>query len=285
MKLDGKALAASRRETLRQQIEHYTRTGHTAPCLAVILVGEDPASQIYVRNKENACLKAGITPRTWRLSADTTQKELLDLIAQLNEDETVHGILVQMPLPEGLDETEVILAIDPAKDVDGLHPENAGRLMAGLDAFVPCTPQGAMYLLNEAGLDDLSGKKAVVIGRSLLVGKPMAQLLLNKNATVTMCHSRTANLEEEVRHADVVVAAVGRPHLIQGDWIKDGAVVIDVGINRLDTGKLAGDVDTEAAEKRAAAITPVPGGCGPMTIQILLENTFKAAKMQEETHA
>lgn len=285
MILDGKALAQSRRVTLRQEIENYTNAGHPQPCLAVILVGEDPASQIYVRNKENACLKAGILAKTWRLDADTTQTELLNLIHQLNEDPQVNGILVQMPLPEGLDETAALLAISPHKDVDGLHPVNAGRLQAGLDGFVPCTPQGAMYLLEQAGLDDLSGKKAVVIGRSVLVGKPMAQLLLNKNATVTMCHSRTANLADEVRAADIVVAAVGKPHLIQGDWIKDGAIVIDVGINRLDTGKLAGDVDTEAAMAHASAITPVPGGCGPMTIQVLLENTFKAAKIQEETHA
>ena len=282
MRIDGKALAARRREALRQKIGQRTDANKAAPCLAVILVGDDPASQVYVRNKENACAKAGIRTKTFRLPAETEQAQLETLIQDLNEDEDVNGILVQMPLPSELDETAAILAIDPKKDVDGLHPENAGRLVAGLDGFVPCTPQGVMYLLEEAGLDDLSGKNAVVIGRSLLVGKPVAQLLLQKNATVTMCHSRTANLADAVKGADIVVAAVGKPHLIQGDWIKDGAVVIDVGINRVD-GKLVGDVDTEAAEAHAAAITPVPGGCGPMTIQVLLENTLAACEKQEET--
>ena len=281
MRIDGKALAARRRETTAAQVARRVQEGKPAPVLAVILVGEDPASQVYVRNKENACRKAGIEPRTWRLAAETSQEDLLALISQLNHDPEIHGILVQMPLPAALDEQAVINAIDPDKDVDGLHPVNAGRLANGLKGFVPCTPQGAIALLEEAGLKDMTGKKAVVIGRSVLVGKPMAQLLLNRNATVTICHSRTKDLADHVREADIVVAAVGRPELIRGDWIKDGAYVIDVGINRVD-GHLVGDVQTEAAETHAAAITPVPGGCGPMTVQMLLENTLLAAQLQDE---
>ncbi len=282
MRIDGKALAAARREATAEAVQRRTEQGLPTPVLAVILVGEDPASQVYVRNKENACRKAGIEPRTWRLPADTAQTDLLDLIAQLNSDPAVHGILVQMPLPKHLDEQAVIDAIDPGKDVDGLHPVNAGRLASGLPGFVPCTPQGAIALLESAGLTDMTGLKAVVIGRSVLVGKPMAQLLLERNATVTICHSRTRDLASQVKDADIVVAAVGRPELIQGDWIKDGAYVIDVGINRVE-GHLVGDVQTEEAEKHAAAITPVPGGCGPMTVQMLLENTLLAARRQEET--
>lgn len=281
MRIDGKALAAKRREMTASQVQERLAAGKPAPVLAVVLVGEDPASQVYVRNKENACRKAGIEPRTWRLEEQTGQEELLALIRELNEDPTVNGILVQMPLPAHLDEQAVINAIDPDKDVDGLHPVNAGRLASGLPGFVPCTPQGAIALLEEAGLQDMTGLKAVVVGRSVLVGKPMAQLLLERNATVTICHSRTRDLASHVRDADIVVAAVGKPELIQGDWIKDGAYVIDVGINRVD-GHLVGDVQTEAAGQHAAAITPVPGGCGPMTVQMLLENTLKAAQMQEE---
>ena len=281
MRIDGKALAAARREATAEADRRRVSQGLPVPVLAVILVGDDPASQVYVRNKENACRKAGIEPRTWRLPADTSGKELLDLIETLNRDQSVHGILVQMPLPAHLDEQAVIAAIDPDKDVDGLHPVNAGRLANGLKGFVPCTPQGAIALLEQAGLADMTGLKAVVVGRSVLVGKPMAQLLLNRNATVTICHSRTKDLAAHVAEADILVAAVGQPELIRGDWIKDGAYVIDVGINRVD-GHLVGDVQTEAAENHAAAITPVPGGCGPMTVQMLLENTLLAALLQDD---
>lgn len=246
------------------------------PALAVILVGDNPASQIYVRNKIIACEKAGIESMEFKQPADITEASLQSLIADLNRDPAVHGILLQLPLPAHLDENKMVMAIDPAKDVDGLHPLNAGRLMAGMPGMVPCTPQGSLTLVKEIR-QDLAGLHAVVIGRSLLFGKPMAQLLLAENCTVTHCHSKTRDLPALCRQADILVAAVGRPKMVKADWIKPGAIVIDVGINRLEDGKVVGDVDFEAVKEVAGAITPVPGGVGPMTIACLLANTVKAA--------
>jgi len=252
------------------------------PGLAVVLVGEDPASQVYVRSKERMAREAGMVSTAYRLPAETTQAELDALIGRLNGDETVHGILVQLPLPAGLDPQRVVQAIDPAKDVDGLHPVSVGNLASGAPALLPCTPKGCMMLLRDV-LGDLTGARALVIGRSNLMGKPMGQLLLAANCTVTMAHSRTRDLAEECRRADILVPAVGRPMMVKGDWIKPGATVIDVGINRLppdsgqEKGRLVGDVDFEAAKEVAGAITPVPGGVGPMTIACLLDNTVEAA--------
>lgn len=271
--IDGKE-AASR---LREAIATEVATMAQKPGLAVILVGDDPASQVYVRNKIRACEATSIQSFEHRLPADTTQDALHALIATLNADRAVHGILPQLPLPPQIDEQSVIQAIDPGKDVDGLHPLNLGRLMSGLPGLVPCTPQGSMHLIKEVQAD-LTGLHAVVIGRSILFGKPMAQLLLEANCTVTHCHSRTRDLASHCAQADILVAAVGRAHLVQGDWVKKGAIVIDVGINRLDNGTMTGDVDFDAACAHARAITPVPGGVGPMTIAYLLKNTLQAAK-------
>ncbi len=273
--IDGKTIAARLRETIAQDAARLTQQGKT-PGLAVILVGEDPASQIYVRNKIAACEKTGIKSFEYKQPATIDEQSLLRLIADLNADPAVHGILLQLPLPAHLDENKMVLAIDPAKDVDGLHPVNAGRLMAGLPGMVPCTPQGSLLLIKEIR-KDLTGLHAVVIGRSLLFGKPMAQLLLAENCTVTHCHSKTRDLPGLCRQADILVAAVGRPRMVKADWIKPGAIVIDVGINRMDDGKVVGDVDFDAAKDMAGAITPVPGGVGPMTIACLLGNTVKAA--------
>jgi methylenetetrahydrofolate dehydrogenase (NADP+)/methenyltetrahydrofolate cyclohydrolase len=254
-----------------------------SPGLAVVLVGEDPASQVYVRNKSRAAVEAGIQSWQHTLPAETTQAEVLALVETLNKDAKVHGILVQLPLPRQIDAQTVIAAIDPDKDVDGFHPVNAGRLSLGLPSFVPCTPQGCMILLREV-LPDLAGKRAIILGRSNIVGKPVAQLLLQADCTVTIAHSRTRDLADECRRADIVVAAIGKPEFVKGDWIKEGAVVIDVGINRiedvLNAGKtrLVGDVDFAGASKHAAAITPVPGGVGPMTIACLLRNTVLGAR-------
>jgi methylenetetrahydrofolate dehydrogenase (NADP+)/methenyltetrahydrofolate cyclohydrolase len=242
-----------------------------------VLVGDDPASQVYVRNKAKASAEVGINSFQHRPPATITTEELLGLVRELNENNDVHGILVQLPLPDGIDETAVLEEITPAKDVDGFHPYNMGRLMIGNPGLRPCTPYGIMRLLASTGVE-LSGKKAVVIGRSNIVGKPMAMMLLKENATVTICHSRTKDLPEVVRGADVVVAAVGRAEMVTGDWIKDGAIVIDVGMNRNDAGKLVGDVEFESASKKASYITPVPGGVGPMTIAMLLKNTVEAAE-------
>jgi len=273
--IDGKALAARIRARIAQDVTRLCSRGVT-PGLAVVLVGDDPASQIYVRGKTRACAEVGVKTFDHRLGADTSEAALLDLVARLNDDANVDGILVQLPLPAGIDERKVLRLVDPQKDVDGFHPTNLGLLMVGEPRFVACTPFGVMKLLEEAGTE-LTGARAVVIGRSNIVGKPVASLLLAANATVTVCHSKTKNLAEEVARADVVVAAVGRPQAIKGAWIKEGATVIDVGTNRLDTGKLVGDVEFEAARARATAITPVPGGVGPMTIAMLLENTLLAA--------
>lgn len=278
--LDGKALAARLLGELEGRVVRAKQRG-VAPCLAVVLVGDDPASQIYVRSKERKAAQVGIETRDHRLPGTTTTEQLLQLIAQLNADPTVHGILVQLPLPKGVDEQRVLLAVDPRKDVDGFHPDNLGLLMLGTPRFVACTPQGCMRLIAEAQVDP-AGKRALVVGRSNIVGKPVAQLLLHANATVTMAHSRTRDLEAEVRRAEIVVAAVGRAELIRGEWIAPGACVIDVGMNRIDDGegksRLVGDVEFAVAAERAGAITPVPGGVGPMTIACLLANVVEAAE-------
>lgn len=270
--IDGRAVAAALRARLADRIA----TLAFRPGLAVVLVGDDPASAVYVRNKDRAAQAVGITARTLRLPADTTQAALLAVVAALNADDDIDGILVQLPLPAGLDSAAVILAIDPAKDVDGLTPTNAGLLVAGRASLVACTPLGVMKLLDAAGAV-LRGARAVVLGRSVLVGKPVAALLTAADATVTIAHSRTHDLAAECRRADVLVAAVGRPELVRGDWIKPGAVVIDVGINRTAAGTLVGDCAYDDCANVASAITPVPGGVGPMTIACLLENTVTAA--------
>jgi len=275
--LDGKAVAAKVRAETAARADAYAAKYGRRPGLAVVQVGEDPASTVYVRNKRRSCVETGIESFAHDLPATTREDELLALIATLNNDARVDGILVQMPLPKGLDANRIIDAIDPAKDVDGLHPTNAGLLMVGRPGLRACTPSGCMRLIAEAGCDP-AGKHALVVGRSILVGKPMALLLLEANATVTIAHSRTADLAATVARADIVVAAVGRAHMIKGAWIKPGAVVIDVGTNRGADGKLTGDVEYEAARRVASAITPVPGGVGPMTIAFLLANTVAAAR-------
>lgn len=270
--LNGFELAKQCRAELAERVKAMPR----APKLAVVLVGDNPASAIYVRNKEKAAAEVGIESLVYRLDT-TTQAELTALIEQLNADETVDGILVQMPLPSSLNEKEILQTISPAKDVDGFHPLNLGRLLIGEPAPVACTPKGCMRLIRLAK-QDLTGLRAVVIGRSVIVGKPMAQLLLNANCTVTAAHSKTRDLPALCREADIVVAAIGKPKTVKADWIKDGAIVIDVGINRLEDGKLCGDVDFDACFDKCAAITPVPKGVGPMTIAMLLENTVDAAQ-------
>lgn len=274
--IDGKASAAALRAEVARDASALRERG-IAPTLAVVLVGEDPASAVYVRNKTKAAREAGVDVRDHKLAGTTSQQELLALVKALNDDAAVDGILVQLPLPRGLDETQIIHAIDPHKDVDGLHPLSLGYLAQGKPRFVPCTPKGCMRLLREVGVE-LAGARAVVLGRSVLVGKPIALLLETANATVTVCHSKTRDVGAEVARADVVVAAIGRPEHVRGSWIREGAVVIDVGINRLPDNKLVGDVEYAAAAQRARAITPVPGGVGPMTIACLLENTVEAAR-------
>lgn len=273
--IDGRMVAKKWKDYAAQRTQRLIEIGVT-PHLAVILVGENAASQVYVRNKENACIHAGIRSTIIRLPEVCTQEELENAVLSLNEDESVHGILVQLPLPKGLDEARVLALIDPDKDVDGFHAMNSGRLMNGQPSFVPCTPLGVMKLL-EAYQIPTRGKHAVIIGRSNIVGKPMAMLLLAADATVTICHSKTANLAEITRQADILVAAVGKPNFVTGDMIKQGAAVIDVGINRVDDG-LVGDVHAEQAEKVASYLTPVPGGVGQMTIAMLLSNTLDAAE-------
>lgn len=273
--LDGKAVAARVRAEVRERALALSGQG-VLPTLAVVLVGDDPASAVYVRSKTKAAVEAGVTPRDHRLPATTTQDELLALIAELNRDPEVDGILVQLPLPSHLDSAQVIASIDPAKDADGLHPFNLGKLAQGTPTAIPCTPKGCMRLLAEAGAT-LRGARAVVIGRSLLVGRPMALLLANADATVSLCHSRTRELVEEVRRAEIVVAAVGKPEMVRGEWLAPGAIVIDVGINRRADGSLVGDV-AFAETEHVGAITPVPGGVGPLTIACLLENTVQAAQ-------
>ena len=273
--LDGKALASQLRKEVAASSKALAARGIT-PGLAVVLVGDDPASQIYVRHKERAAKECGVAALDYRRGADIGQEELLGLILELNADESVHGILVQLPLPEGLDATPILDAIDPAKDVDGFHPDNIGRLAQGRPRFVAATPKGCMTLLARANVE-LAGKTAVVVGRSNIVGKPMAMLLTNANASVTLCHSRTKDLAAEVGRADIVVAAVGKVNAVRAEWLKPGAVVIDVGMNRNEDGKLCGDVQYEESLDVASAITPVPGGVGPMTIASLMENVVLAA--------
>jgi len=274
--IDGKRISGAIREEIKAEAEALKAKGIT-PGLAVILVGDDPASKVYVGNKEKACLGAGFHSVVRRLPAETTQEQLLAVIDELNGDPAIHGILVQLPLPKHIDEKAVIDAIRPDKDVDGFHPVNTGNLMIGADSLLPCTPAGCVELLKRSGIG-IPGKHAVVIGRSNIVGKPAAMLLLREHATVTICHSRTANLEEIARQADILVVAIGKPKAIDARYVKPGAVVLDVGVNRLPDGKLAGDVDFESASEVAGWITPVPGGVGPMTITMLLRNTLIAAK-------
>jgi len=275
--INGKEISAAVKERVKAEVENIKETKGKVPGLAVIIVGEDPASQVYVRNKELACEAVGFYSRKIEMPESTTQEELLEVVERLNEDKSINGILCQLPLPKHLDETAVINAISYEKDVDAFHPVNVGKIMIGNFDFLPCTPAGVMELLDDANIE-LNGKNAVVIGRSNIVGKPQSMLLLHKNATVTICHSRTQNLKEITKTADILVVAVGRAEMIDGDYIKEGAVVIDVGMNRLENKKLVGDVHFESCEKKASYITPVPGGVGPMTIATLMKNTFTAAK-------
>lgn len=274
--INGKDIAKEIREQLRLRCEALSQRG-VQPGLAVVLVGEDPASQIYVRNKERACKQIGIRSIAHRLPADTPQADVEALVLALNADPQVDGILVQCPLPKGMDEPHILSLVDPNKDVDGFHTINVGKLVTGGKGFVSCTPKGCMELIRRTGIN-LSGKEAVVVGRSNVIGKPMALLLLAEDATVTVCHSRTVDLSAHTRRADILVAAVGRPRMITGDMIKPGAVVIDVGINRLADGKVVGDVDFDTASEVAGYLTPVPGGVGPMTIAMLMENTLESAE-------
>ena len=274
--LDGKAVSLKVKESVKVRADELKKFG-VEPTLAVVLVGEDKASQTYVRAKEKACNEYGIKSVAHRLSENTTQNELLALINVLNLDDSIHGILVQLPLPKHIDTNVVLAAIDPRKDVDGFHAVNVGKLVSGLDGFVPCTPLGVMEILKEYGID-VAGLNSVVIGRSNIVGKPMANLLLNASATVTVTHSKTKNLKEICKNADLIVAAIGKPFFLKADMVKDGAVVVDVGINRLDDGRLVGDVDFENVAPKCSYITPVPGGVGPMTIAMLLNNTILAAQ-------
>jgi len=274
--IDGKSIAAKIRESIKTEVEQLKVKHNLVPGLSVILVGDDPASQVYVRNKERACKEVGMNSNVLRLSADTTEQELLDIIEKLNHDDTVHGILVQLPLPKHINEDKIINAISPEKDVDGFHPFNCGMLLTGHADMEPCTPKGIIKLIEETG-QSIAGKNAVVIGRSNIVGKPIAIMLLQRHATVTIAHSRTQNLAEIARNADILVVAIGKPHFIDGNYVKEGAVVIDVGTTRVND-KLCGDVKFDEVAEKAGYITPVPGGVGPMTITMLLENTLKAAK-------
>ena len=277
--IDGKETARAVRGEIRDAVAAFTKESGVIPGLAVVIVGDDPASRVYVRNKHRACEEVGIRSDVHALPADTSEAELLTLVAGLNADPTVNGILVQLPLPKHLDEEKVILAIDPAKDVDAFHPVNVGKIMIGNFTFAPCTPAGVMELLRHYNIP-VAGKHCVIIGRSNIVGKPQAMLMLKENATVTVCHSRTVGLADITRTADILVAAVGRPGFVTADMVRDGAVVIDVGINRTADGKLCGDVEFAAVSEKASYITPVPGGVGPMTITMLLKNTLAAAKDQ-----
>ncbi len=274
--LDGRVMSEVLRNSITERVRRLKEERGTIPGLAVILVGNDPASEIYVRNKGNGCRETGMHSETVRLPENASQEDLASEIDRLNEDPAIHGILVQLPLPGHLDEAAALARIRPEKDVDGFHLLNAGALMTGGKGVIPCTPKGALYMIRQTGID-LTGKNAVVIGRSNIVGKPMAMLLLRENCTVTICHSRTRNLGEITRNADILVAAVGRAGFVKADMVKEGAVVIDVGINRVD-GKIRGDVDFEAVREKASWITPVPGGVGKMTITMLLQNTLEAAE-------
>lgn len=278
--IDGKKISQERLQLVSAAVAKRLESGLRAPCLAVVLVGDNPASAVYVRNKKSACQKCGIRSLSYELPASTSQEDLLKLIDELNGNAEVDGILVQLPLPEGLDSQAVLERIHPDKDVDGLHPYNVGRLVVKMPLMRPCTPKGVMTLLEAYGIDP-KGKKAVVVGASNIVGRPQALELLLARATVTICHSATENLDKEVGAADIVVVGVGIPNFVKGEWIKPGAVVIDVGINRLEDGSLCGDVEFDVAKERAGMITPVPGGVGPMTIATLLENTLHAATLHD----
>jgi methylenetetrahydrofolate dehydrogenase (NADP+)/methenyltetrahydrofolate cyclohydrolase len=274
--IDGNKIAQDIRNEVRQSAISLKEQKGIIPGLAVVLVGEDPASQIYVGKKAKACAEVGFLSREYKLPADTSEIRLLEIIAELNKDQLIHGILVQLPLPKNISTDKIIAAIDPHKDVDGFHPFNVGGLVTGSPLFIPCTPRGIMELIVRIGID-LKGKEAVVVGRSNIVGKPIALLLLAQHATVTICHSRTKDLPSVTRRADILIAAVGKAHMIKADMVKDGAIVIDVGVNRLENGKLAGDVDFNEVAPKASYITPVPGGIGPMTIAMLMKNTLEAA--------
>ena len=279
--IDGKAISKQVREEIAADVAAFKAKYDCAPGLAVIIVGNDPASQVYVRNKKRGCEEVGFYSESYELPAETTQEELVTLVERLNNDDRINGILVQLPLPKHLNETEILLKIRPEKDVDAFHPYNVGKIMIGNHDFLPCTPAGVMALLERSGVE-IGGKKCVVIGRSNIVGKPMAMLLLHANGTVTICHSKTQNLKEICREADILVASIGKPEFVTADMVKEGAVVVDVGINRLDSGKLVGDVAYAEVEPKASYITPVPGGVGPMTITMLLKNTLTAAKLAKE---
>ena len=279
--IDGKAISRQVREEIAAEVVSFKEKYNCAPGLAVVIVGNDPASQVYVRNKKRGCEEVGFYSESYELPESTTQEELNALVEKLNNDEKIHGILVQLPLPKHLNETEVLLRIKPEKDVDAFHPYNVGKIMIGNHDLLPCTPAGVMVLLEKSGID-VTGKKCVVIGRSNIVGKPMAMLLLHANGTVTVCHSKTQKLADICREADILVASIGKPEFVKGDMVKEGAVVVDVGINRLDSGKLVGDVAFSEVEPKASYITPVPGGVGPMTITMLLKNTLTAAKIARE---
>ncbi|HOE23428.1 MAG TPA: bifunctional methylenetetrahydrofolate dehydrogenase/methenyltetrahydrofolate cyclohydrolase FolD [Smithellaceae bacterium] len=276
--IDGTKIAQDIRRSVREETLAFTEKTGVVPGLAVVLAGDDPASKVYVGRKAKACAEAGFLSREYKLSADVGEAELLALIRDLNNDPQIHGILVQLPLPKHIATDKIIAAIDPSKDVDGFHPANVGRLVTGSPLFVPCTPRGIMELIARTGIS-LSGKDAVVVGRSNIVGKPMAFLLLAQNATVTMCHSKTKDLSAVTSRADVLIAAIGKPRMITADMVKEGAVVIDVGVNRLENGKLAGDVAFDEVAPKTSAITPVPGGVGPMTIAMLMKNTLDAARL------
>ena len=278
--IDGKKISQQRIEAVAQAVKARQEKGLHTPCLAVVLVGDDPASAVYVRNKKLTCQKSGIESRSYELPSETTQDDLLKLVDELNGDPAVDGILVQLPLPAHIDSQAVLERIEPHKDVDGFHPYNVGRLVVKMPMMRPCTPKGVMTLLEAYGIDP-KGKKAVVVGSSNIVGRPQALELLLSRATVTICHSATQNLADEVAAADILVVGVGIPNFVKGEWVKPGAVVIDVGINRLDDGSLCGDVEFDVAKERASMITPVPGGVGPMTIATLLENTVHAASLHD----
>ena len=278
--IDGKAISLAIKDELKEKVAEYKNKGIDIT-LAVVKVGNDPASAVYVRNKEKACEYVGINSRTLALPEETTQEELLKVVRELNEDDTVNGILVQLPLPKHIDESEILLAINSTKDVDGFHPVNVGKMVIGEDTFLPCTPAGIIEMLKRSDVD-IEGKECVVIGRSNIVGKPMSLLMLKENATVTITHSRTKDLKEVTKRADILVAAIGKPKFVTADYVKEGAVVIDVGMDRDENGKLCGDVDFESVEPKASAITPVPGGVGPMTVTMLLVNCLRSVELNKK---
>lgn len=278
--IDGKAISLAIKDELKEKVAEYKNKGIDIT-LAVVKVGNDPASAVYVRNKEKACEYVGINSRTLALPEETTQEELLNIVRELNEDDTVNGILVQLPLPKHIDESEILLAINSTKDVDGFHPVNVGKMVIGEDTFLPCTPAGIIEMLKRSDID-IEGKECVVIGRSNIVGKPMSLLMLKENATVTIAHSRTKDLKEVTKRADILVAAIGKPKFVTADYVKEGAVVIDVGMDRDENGKLCGDVDFESVEPKVSAVTPVPGGVGPMTVTMLLVNCLRSVELNKK---